>query len=402
MSKLKKRTPTTNKPKPPAKSGSRAERKVWRFIDYGHRWGGGCDDLHILPKYIKWYINGWEGCEGEILTAMNQLRAESDFIWLQGALVELLSRATNTDIEYQGYILTSRREPASASDIGRMLRLTGRGAHKQAEAALHKLSMAGFLENVPVPNWDGSGLSKNVTTPEKGVKRQKKPDSGVKNEGGSLKGKGKSATQKEKRENEESAAQTREKRRQENIKLCEQIKREGKGQDSITTTTTANRGLSPTTSPSMTSTKSDAGQVCKQDDPESSRIPALPSVSHVGDIVKLRAFRYDADAWQFADDVLVRSRYFTILDCERARHSDDGYTSRQQNERAHWAKAWHKAKEVFDSDSLEVLQSGIFKRAEKLGANRYSKKNPESYLMSSWNNLVRDQKRKIGSKRGVG
>jgi hypothetical protein len=133
-----------------------------------------------------------------------------------------------------------------------------------------------------------------------------------------------------------------------------------------------------------------------------SGIPALLSVSNVGDIVKLSAFRYDAEAWQFADDVLVRSRYFTILDSERVRHGEDVYTSQQQNERAHWAKAWHKAKELFDSDSLAVLRSGILKRAKVLGSNRQSKKNPESYLMAAWNNLVRDQKRKISRNRGVG
>jgi hypothetical protein len=202
-----------------------------------------------------------------------------------------------------------------------------------------------------------------------------------------------------KKKYEESATQIREKRRQQNIKLCEQIQREGQGQGSITATTTANRGHFPTTTPSMTSTRSDAGQVCKQDDPKSSRTPALSSVSQLGDIVKLNAFRYDADSWQFADDVLVRSRYLTILDPERIRRGEDGYTSQQQNERAHWAKAWHKVKALFDSDSLAVLRSGIFKRAEALGAKRQRKRNPESYLMTSWNNLVRDRNRKIGSKR---
>ncbi|MHC4193348.1 MAG: hypothetical protein ACYSP9_04130 [Planctomycetota bacterium] len=388
---------------PPAQTAKpkQAAKKVWRFIDYDGRWAGGCDNLHSLPKYIKWYINAWEGCEGEVLVALNQLRAERDFIWLQGALVELLSRATNTDARHQGYILTSRRDPASASEVGRMLRLTGRGMHKQAEAALQKLSRAGFLEYVPMPTWDGSGQPRNVTTSKQGANRQKKPGSKAKNAGDALKGKGKSAAQKEKGERERSAPQTKENRRQMIMRQLEQMQDEGKGQNDATTAVTANRGQAPSAAPSTSSTRSDAGQARREPGAQSGRTPAPPSVKQLGDIVKLSAFRYDAGAWDFADDVLVKCGYFTSLDVERARQGQ-GYESDQQNERAHWAKAWHTAAGLSDADSLAWLRAGILKRAGVVARSRHSKKNPQSYLMASWNNLVKDRKRKGKAVSGAG
>jgi hypothetical protein len=128
-----------------------ASRTVWRFVDYEGRFGAKEAlkqfKAQCVPKYIQWHINAWDGYGGAALLALNRLRAEKDFIWYQGAVVELLTVATNTHPEYQGYLLTSRHEPAQASDVGSMLRVDGR----RALVVLTRLILAGFLEKVPWP-----------------------------------------------------------------------------------------------------------------------------------------------------------------------------------------------------------------------------------------------------------
>ncbi len=106
-----------------------------------------------LAKFIRWPINAWLGPEGDALRCMNYLRGEKEYIWLKGCVAELLEAATNTDPELQGYLLTSRHEPATASDVGSMLRVDGR----KALAVLTRLEKAGFLERVPWPPADSNG-----------------------------------------------------------------------------------------------------------------------------------------------------------------------------------------------------------------------------------------------------
>jgi hypothetical protein len=123
---------------------------VWRFVDYDGRYSAAAALEHFrqeVPKYLQWHINAWDGYGGAAVTALSRLRGEKDFIWLQGAVVELLTVATNTHPEYQGYLLTSRYEPAEASQVGSMLRVDGR----KARAVLTRLAAVGFLEQVPWP-----------------------------------------------------------------------------------------------------------------------------------------------------------------------------------------------------------------------------------------------------------
>jgi hypothetical protein len=367
-------------------------RQVWRFIDYESRWG---HDVAGVPKYIKWYINGWEGCEGEVVMAMNGLRAESGFIALQGALVELLTRATNTKEQFQGYLLNSRHNPATASDVGRMLRFKGRGSHNKALAVLRKLSMAGFLEEVPAPDsWGSNGQNgdcetsdvRDVTRSQKKKKRRIKPGSRANKGGKTLKGKGKLAAQEEKvkvKAEQGSAKRTKTRRQHLKSQMDEMLAQRTKQGGTATVTT-------PATAPSMSSTIPDAGQARQQD--QSDRMPALSSSSQIGAIVKLSAHRYDPDGWQFADDVLVATGYLTVL--AKAQGERDGYSPAQSNERAHWAKAWHTAKGQFDGDSLRWLRRQVLKRADAVGRDRGSKHNPESYLMRAWHNLVKDLRKK--------
>jgi hypothetical protein len=368
-------------------------RQVWRFIEYEDRWGYECDGL---PKYFKWYINGWKECEGAVITALNELRSDNGFIFLQGALVELLTLATNTEEQYQGYILNSRHNPATATDVGRMLRYKGRGSHNKALAVLRRLSMAGFLEEVP---WGSCGFSpdregpdkgnvtqrvRNVTTSQKKKRRRIKPGSRANKGGKTLKGKGKLAAQEEKVKAEQGSAKRSQSRRQHLKSQMDEMLAQRTKQGGTATVTT------PATAPSMSSTIPDAGQARQQD--QSDRMPALSSSSQIGAIVKLSAHRYDPDGWQFADDVLVATGYLTVL--AKAQGERDGYSPAQSNERAHWAKAWHTAKGQFDGDSLRWLRRQVLKRADAVGRDRGSKHNPESYLMRAWHNLVKDLRKK--------
>jgi len=126
-------------------------RTVWRFVDYAGRFGAEEAlkqfKAQCVPKYLQWHINAWDGYGGAVMTAKDRLKAEKNFIWLQGAVVELLTVATNTHPEYQGYLLTSRMEPMEASEVGSILRVDGR----KARAVLIRLKAVGFLEEVPWP-----------------------------------------------------------------------------------------------------------------------------------------------------------------------------------------------------------------------------------------------------------
>ena len=361
-----------------------------------------------VPKFVKWYINGWQGCEGDVLSALNQLRADPDFIWLQGALMELLSRATNTARCYQGHILTAAHEPATASDVGRILRTKGRGStspkrqtRKKPEASTSprqkkmtrkkpKTSTSSRCKK-QLGKVNASGRS---PPGRKQQKQAKKADSEGEKSPPFLKGKNKSkvAAQQKKNRSAPGTVQARK------VMLNQQVK-QMQSQGAATSTATANRGLAPTTAPSTSSTKSDeSGRVRA-----TGRIPApSSSTPTIGEVIKLSAHRYDGVAWEFADDVLVRAGYFTSWHVDRVRSGGGRFTPAQENERAHWAKAWHNAKGMFGGESLIWLRSRIFKRADNLNRVRGTKDNPQSYLMTSWNNLVKDIKRKRKTPSGAG
>ncbi len=128
--------------------GGSAGQRVWRFVDYHRRFWADTNRKDIdLQQYIRWYINAWTGPGGEVLAALNQLRRYGNFIELQGALIELLTVATNTSPEFQGLLLSSRKEPMQTSEVASILRVNGR----KALVVLTRLQSVGFLEKVPWP-----------------------------------------------------------------------------------------------------------------------------------------------------------------------------------------------------------------------------------------------------------
>ncbi len=123
-------------------------RWLWHFVRYAERFGfdpGQFAKAGIeVAKYLRWPLNAWRGEEGEIIQCINRLRAEREFIWLVGAVVELLTVASNTKSAWQGYLFTSRGTPMEASEVGSILRVDGR----RALGVLTRLESVGFLERI--------------------------------------------------------------------------------------------------------------------------------------------------------------------------------------------------------------------------------------------------------------
>ena len=201
------------------------------------------------------------------------------------------------------------------------------------------------------------------------------------------KGKSKVAAQQKENRSAQDKIQTRK------VMLNRQIN-QMRSQEAATTTAAGKAGLSPTTAPSTSPTRSDeAGRVRRKD--TAGRIPARSSsIAPIGTILKLSAHRYCGEAWQFADEVLMAVGYLSMARLNDVRRGRGSYPPDQENERAHWAKAWHTALDEFDGDGMAWLRTGIVKRAQAIRNNRGRYKNPESYLMASWQNLLRDLKRK--------
>lgn len=345
-----------------------------------------------------------------MLVAMNRLRAEDNFIWLQGALVELLTVATQTLKQYSGYLLTSRRDPATASEIGRMLRVDGRGVHASALAVLGTLSKAGLLEEVAWCPVDHSGNIvdevtpplKDVTMSKGGAGPAKKPRSRPKKEGKPFKEKSKV---KEKRKNN-LEGQAEAKRRTENAlaptgRVRElEPRRQGESdaqfyerrKQELLTQLQADSALAPPTTPPIpetpivSPTNPDAGGLCRE---RGSRKAPHVFISHGCDpqgqrTIKLHRLdpeRYSAEAWRVADQVLDAVGYV-------ARSGPDS-----ANERATWAAAWDEAVAVVYPSRLEFFRRKLLAKARYVCGRRDKYSRPEAYLRTAFDNLVRDFKR---------
>jgi len=381
--------------------------EVWRFVEYEARWGNVRNDQGKavkVPKYIKWYINAWEGCEGDVVSALSLLRAEPDFIWLQGALCELLTRATNTRRPYQGYLFSTALTPATATDVGRILRIKGRGSNSRASAVLRKLREVGILELVTLgESTSRPGKKRASSAPDKAGRKTKKRKvvaSGRANakRKGPLRGRkavtsGTDPPDSLKKGsisiNRNSACAEKENRSaQDTIQaqrvLCiEQVK-----QMQANTSAAAKRGLSPTSS----TNPDEPGRVPA--DIPTGRIPARPSIPTVGHVLALSAHRYNGAAWAFADEILIRVGYITPAAVDEVRRHGGRFRPDQECERAHWAKAYHMAMGDFDSETVALLVRQIATRADGIRPKRGNWNKPEARLMRCWYNLVKDEKRK--------
>ena len=374
---------------------------VYRFVKYGERWGNTkCDKV---PQFIKWYLNGWDGAGGEVLGCINQLRAESndidlrkDFIWLQGSMLELLVITTNTHKQYQGYLLTGQKCPATASEIGRMVRVKGRGGYAVSLAFLKTLIKVGLLEVVP---WvePGSILDKpspppsDVTIPKAGKGPAKKPRSRQKKEDKALKDKGKDKGKEKSNREGQAKPETQAQERAAPLGHRPNLepRREGESQAKFLERRKCELGeqfrapmpMPPATIPAIDATSAtnhDAGEGLPV---EQSNPPHVDSPSPAVNIIqfhKLDPRRYSDAGWDVADAVMRAVGY-------PAQGPGD-----VANERARWAGAWDESIARGGADSGPQLESKLMKKAAYVRRIRHTKNNPEAYLRTILQNLVRD------------
>jgi hypothetical protein len=283
-----------------------------------------------------------------------------------------LTAATNIDPQYQGYLVTSRMEPASAAEVGSMLRVDGR----KALAALTVLTRAGFLEQVPWPYADSDGPivdSQSLRLLQNVAEASRKP---ARNRGG----KGR------KQPKNEDEPLIRGSRNGENGETAAQNLSEG-GEPPKDQTPPCDGGngaalrataKAPTAAPSTSSANLDAGA-----GPSADGRDACPSsLPMLGQVVRLTRYRYSLSAWAFADAVLLASGY---------REPD---AAAKECEKAHWAKAWDTAVAAFGPELAEQLKSKILGEAATLRRSGRPKDNCEAFLMAAWNNDVRDLRRR--------
>ncbi len=392
------------KPKTKIKKGP----LVWRFIEYHDRWGDGAavvGDVRIKqPQYVKLYVNGWDGAGGEVLRSLKVLAQYDNAVWLEGALWRLLCYATNTSPQYRGYLLKGRKEPATVSDIGRIVHVDGRGSHSQARAFLLRLSRAGFLEKVPWPSIspdpildNAKPLSKDVTRSKKGEKRQKKPPRVAENDDSAFKGNRKTKTKR--KINREGKAENQAKGQDQTVpkvnleprrrgeseeefvkrrkrELIAQLNQDGKAATPC--------GPHPPATPAIDSTTNrDEVGACPQPDSRMPRPVDFQAEAHrMGRTDRLPRNRYQEEAWNFADEVIGNVGYIAPNKPDLA------------NEQARWAKAWAEIMDdprIPDRDSLAVK---LMAKARFVRGIRQTKDNPEAYLRTIFRNLVKDAFRK--------
>lgn len=383
------------------KSAGPPGRPVWRFIAYKERFWADTrrEDIHV-QQYIRWYINAWHGPGGEVIASLNRLRRYGNFIELQGSLVELLTIATNTSPEYQGYLLSSRKEPMEASDVGSVLRVNGR----KALVVLTRLESVGFLEKVawlpqgsdgPIPDDHIPHLLQDVASAGKRAagKGGGEPRFRSENEGEPLQKPSKVEDKAAQAMVEgTAAAETPPEGGQsgeavEPVKLvCPNCGHQGqspKGRaKSWQCTQCGTLVPNPQISTSRTSTSPDAGAGLGGPRRAATSPNARPpSIVRLQDVREIEPHKYSAAGNDFGQQVCAAWGFVS--------HDGGEYA----NEVAHWAK-------LYDDELVTLSEIGQRKARDKLlriaAEVRTGKKRPDApggYLERVLQNAIRDQKR---------
>jgi len=361
----------------------------WRFVRYAERFGAG-----QAPQYLKFYVNAWDGDGGEVVEAMKELRAEQDFIWIQGAICELLTKATNITTQYQGY-LAHLRQPAPPSRIGAWLGTN----YRKADALLRKLERVGLMEKAPWPDAAGdppaqepdkptrqTKQKRTVTTSGKAKQGAKKQSSEPKKAAKAFKEKVEGARLKENKESKEERQRPRARQQRRPWDPLSPQEFESRRQEIIgqlqapsgQPQTTAKAPSAPTAAPPISPTNPDAlGPPGQRQGPSVSLPDTRKQSGHIGDTVcNILAVKYGPEALRFADKVLKALRY-----------PGTDYAEKQA-ERANFAMAYmHLPHEGFSADGIQRFEREYIRRMRKVGDTR-SQDNPESYARKSFDNLV--------------
>ena len=114
---------------------------VWRFVRFKERFSP------EGTRFLRIPVEPLNDDQADYLFAMKQLKREPNYIWLHGALVELLRHAADTEGDLQGYFIDSTGQPVSTSAMSSWLRRDV----PAVEEMLAKFKGLGLLEQVELP-----------------------------------------------------------------------------------------------------------------------------------------------------------------------------------------------------------------------------------------------------------
>ena len=116
-------------------------RLVWRFVRFRERFSPEGTEFLRIP------VEPLNDDQADYLSAMKQLKREPNYIWLRGALLELLRHAADTEGDLQGYFIDSTGQPVSTSAMSSWLRRDV----PALEEMLANFKDLGLLEQVELP-----------------------------------------------------------------------------------------------------------------------------------------------------------------------------------------------------------------------------------------------------------
>ena len=376
-----------------------AHPKVWRIFHFEQRFEmdsyrrrGGLD-------YVRMFVTATTQDKSNESSGFIQQLTELEHFYpemrdtLEGRFWRLCRLTATQEDWLRGYLLDAEQKPLTPARLAARLHLDIADLKKTLTA----LKRVGLIEQVECPAFekpkrDKSDEDKDQSTAGtkgksrvKGKKTGKKPAipkrfktfSNVPNPLNNKIG------IESKKNNKEKDLELEEKNNQTNNRTCNG----GTGSKQQTT-------HSPTTTPPASPTSPDATGGIGRNSRRVSPQALVKNCEPIGAVVDLLRFRYDADSLGFADEMLVRMGFVTPYEMERIRSGSKPFSPEQANERAHWAKAWCDCKSQFDDHVMLQLRDKIFKRTNAVRTANKSPNKPGAYLMTAWNNLVRDVRRK--------
>ena len=119
----------------------KSPQSVWRFVRFRERFSPEGTEFLRIP------VEPLNDDQADYLSAMKQLKREPNYIWLRGALLELLRHAADTEGDLQGYFIDSTGQPVSTSAMSSWLRRDV----PALEEMLANFKDLGLLEQVELP-----------------------------------------------------------------------------------------------------------------------------------------------------------------------------------------------------------------------------------------------------------
>jgi len=364
----------------------KANGSIWHVTDYKARFELR-DDVKIGRQsplaYAKLHVRPTDMAAVTYLRQLDRLRRREDGAELEGYWTRLLQHTSDADYARRGYLVNDRLQPADIEEIARDVLLCDA---KKAAAALDTFCEVGLIERVKEPDWaERAAEGERIAEAAKKHKPRGKKSA----EAGATAGAPERSGPDGNTLNAPSPSRTKLNGEKRNGR---EQKRNEIGIEGEASGTGNTREADPTADSPISPAKSDAGagppssgrEACPASilaagvGPPGSGREGCPTLGHV---VKLNQYRYDPEAWAFADGVQLASGY---------RESNG---AGRECERAHWAKAWADATAELPAGVCGRLKRAIVEQAAEIHGRRTDFKNPEAYLMRSWHNNVRDARR---------